>query len=136
MQVVSDARSGGVACWLNPDRVLTNKQLIRMQIFAGMPALYAFLDSALAALPASMIRFYSDGRPYEGRPTFCSEELQQPRRCKLDDPGLDTIDAKRDILKTFFGRMADDDPAEPDVALAAWFPDGNSEPVRFPDHPS
>lgn len=43
---------------------------------------------------------------------------------------------KAGYFGNFFRKMADDDAAEPDVALAAWFPEGASEPVRFPDHPS
>ncbi|CAL8470513.1 g10055 [Coccomyxa elongata] len=97
IKIVRDARTGGVACWLDPDCVVPDKQLIRMQIFAGMPALYAFLDSALAALPASMLGFYSDGRRYEGRPTCYSRVLERPRRCELDDPGLETLEAKREL---------------------------------------
>ncbi len=90
---------------MDPKQVVPDKQFIRMQIFAGMPALYAFFDSALAALPASMMGFYSDGRRYEGRPTFSSSVLQEPRRCKLDDPGLETLEAKREILTNFFRKM-------------------------------
>ena len=93
-----------MAWWLDPKQVVPDKQFIRMQIFAGMPALYVFLDSALAALPKSMLGFYSNGRRYKGTPTLCSKMLKRPRRCKLIDHGLHTPEARRDILGTSSAR--------------------------------
>ncbi|BDA41213.1 hypothetical protein COCOBI_01-8680 [Coccomyxa sp. Obi] len=136
IQVFTNLRSGGVAYWSDPERCVPDKQLIRQRYFVGMPALYTFINSTLAALPESMLGYHCDGSRYEGNLTVCSQELQEPRRCKLIDVALEQPEAKLDVLKTFFGMLDDDDAAKPDVSLAAWFPEGGDEPVRFPDHPS
>ncbi|BDA45888.1 hypothetical protein COCOBI_07-6750 [Coccomyxa sp. Obi] len=133
IQVLSDLRTGGVAYWCDPKRVLPDKQLMRMQIFAGMPKLYAFLDSALAAVPESMLGYHTDGRRDEENATCLREELEQPRRCKLVDPALERPEVRQEILRTFFAKMnIDDDAANPDVALADWYPDGGHRASRVP----
>ncbi len=111
-------------------------QVIRRHSFAGMPTLYSFLNSALAAMPGPLSGFDTSGCPIEGEVVPISEELQQPRRLKLKDPGLQDPEARREIMKEIIAAMADDNEAgNPDVALAAWFPEGGDEPIRFPDEP-
>ena len=102
-------------------------QIIRRQFFAGMPALYNFLNGALAALP-ELIKDES----------LPCRELQQPRRCKLIDPSPQEPVPLQDILNDLYAVLDyyDEDARNPDVALAAWFPDGGDEPVSFPDEPS
>lgn len=111
-------------------------QIIRRQSFAGMPALYQFLNSASAAVPERMLRFDASGRPIKGETIPFSKELQQPTRCKLKDPSLEDPEALREIWKEVIAALDDDDARDPDVALADWFPDGGDEPIRFPDEPS
>lgn len=136
LQVFSDLRSGGVAWWHDPEQLLPGIRSIRRQFFAGMPALYDFLNRALAAVPAHIVGFHTDGRSIDRTPALFSRELQQPRRRKLEDPVLHDPEAMHDIMKRFCAAMEDDDTADPDEVLADWFPHGGGEPIRFPDEPS
>lgn len=135
-QVLSDLRSGGVAWWVDAEEIVPGMQTIRRQFFAGMPAMYSFLNSALAAIPERMSGFDASGHRIEGRETPFSAVLEQPRRRKLEDPSLQEPNALRDIIRNILAARGDDDAAEPDIALADWFPHGGDEPIRFPDEPS
>ncbi|CAL8470538.1 g10080 [Coccomyxa elongata] len=111
-------------------------RIIRRQFFAGMPALYDFLNRALAAVPARMVGFHTDGRRIDRTAALFSKELQQPRRRKLGDPVLQDPEAMHDMMKRLCAAMEDDDTPDPDEVLADWFPHGGDEPIRFPDEPS
>ena len=137
LQVLSDLRSGGVAWWVDKESP-PGLQIIRRQFFAGMPALFNFLNSALAAMPEGISGFDTSGCPIKEETIPC-REMQQPRRCKLVEPSRQEPEPQQDILKDLIAVLNDyddDDAENPDVALAAWFPDGGDEPVSFPDEPS
>lgn len=59
---------------------MPGKHVICEQYFVGMPALYAFLERALAAVPWSMLGYDRRGRIIPRPAALCSEELLEPRR--------------------------------------------------------
>jgi hypothetical protein len=137
LQILSDLRTGGVAFWLDEAEVLPGKQIIRRQFFAGMPALYEFINNALKAVPAAMLGRHRSGRPMNARQiTLCSQKMRDPGRRKLTDPGLRSREARLDVIKTCFAALNEEDTADADAALAAWYPNGGDQPLHYPDHPS
>ena len=60
---------------------------IRQRVFVGMPALYAWLNIVLAALPNTMLGVDTEGRSIN-ESVMTYNELQQPRRIKLSDPSM------------------------------------------------
>lgn len=52
-----------------------------------MPALYAWLNIVLAALPNTMLGVDTEGRSIN-ESVMTYNELQQPRRIKLSDPSM------------------------------------------------
>ena len=61
LQVLSDLQNGGIAWWLDPTASVEGMRTIRQRVFVGMPALYAWLNIVLAALPNTMLGVDTEG---------------------------------------------------------------------------